>query len=41
MALPHAQPGQVVDIRPLSADLAETKTATLLRSPDKTPFCLA
>ena len=32
MALPHAQPGQVFDVRPLGAALAETKTATLLKT---------
>jgi quercetin dioxygenase-like cupin family protein len=32
MALPHAQPGQVIDIRPLDAKLAEVKTGTLLKT---------
>lgn len=31
MAIPHAQPGEVVDVRPLKAALATTKTSTLLK----------
>ena len=32
MAIPHAQPGEVVDVRPLGAALAETKTRTLFKT---------
>jgi quercetin dioxygenase-like cupin family protein len=32
MALPHAQPGEVVDVRPLGAALASAQTQTLLRA---------
>lgn len=32
MAIPHAQPGEVVDVRPLGAALAETKTSTLFKT---------
>jgi quercetin dioxygenase-like cupin family protein len=32
MAVPHAQPGEVVDVRPLGPALATAKTATLLRT---------
>jgi quercetin dioxygenase-like cupin family protein len=32
MALSHAQPGQVIDIRPLGAAVAATKTATLAKT---------
>jgi quercetin dioxygenase-like cupin family protein len=32
MALPHAQPGEVVDVRPLGSALASAQTATLLRA---------
>src|SRR5205807_10579674 len=32
MALPHAQPGEVVDVRPLGPALASAQTATLLRA---------
>jgi quercetin dioxygenase-like cupin family protein len=32
MAIPHAQPGEVVDVRPLGAALASAQTATLLRA---------
>ncbi|HLW68464.1 MAG TPA: cupin domain-containing protein [Gemmataceae bacterium] len=31
MAIPHAQPGEVVDIRPLGANLATTQTRTLVK----------
>ena len=32
MALPYAQPGEVVDVRPLGSALASAQTATLLRA---------
>ena len=32
MALPHAKPGEVVDVRPLGAALALAQTQTLLRA---------
>lgn len=32
MAIHHAQPGEVVDVRPLGAALAEAKTSTLLKT---------
>src|SRR5690349_13416000 len=32
MAIPHAQPGDVIDVRPLAAALATTKTHTLLKT---------
>tara|TARA_R110002111_G_scaffold262613_1_gene339539 strand:- start:153968 stop:154300 length:333 start_codon:yes stop_codon:yes gene_type:complete len=32
MAIPHAQPGTVVDIRPLASNLVETKTHTLAKT---------
>ncbi len=32
MALSHAQPGDVIDVRPLKAALATTKTRTLLKT---------
>jgi hypothetical protein len=32
MALPHAQPGEVVDLRPLGQALNQTKTAALVKS---------
>ncbi len=32
MALPHASPGEVVDVRPLGPALASSQTATLLRA---------
>ena len=31
MAVPHARPGEAVDVRPLGAALAATQTATLVR----------
>lgn len=34
MALPHAQPGQVVDVSPLGARMAEKKTVALFKSDD-------
>lgn len=32
MAIPHAKPGEVVDVRPLGAALASAQTKTLLRT---------
>ena len=32
MALPHAQAGQVIDLRPLGAALADTKTQTIVKT---------
>ena len=32
MAIPHAEPGEVVDVRPLGPALAETKTRTLFKT---------
>lgn len=32
MAIQHAQPGEVVDVRPLGSALAETKTRTLFKT---------
>ena len=32
MAIPHAQPGEVIDVRPLGSSLGTTKTATLLKT---------
>lgn len=32
MAIHHAQPGEVVDVRPLGPALAETKTSTLFKT---------
>lgn len=32
MAIPHAQPGEVIDIRPLADKLHNTKTHTLLKT---------
>jgi quercetin dioxygenase-like cupin family protein len=32
MALPHAQAGQVIDLSPLSAALADTKTQTIVKT---------
>ena len=32
MAIPHTQPGEVVDVRPLGSALASSQTATLLRA---------
>lgn len=34
MALPHAQPGDVVDVRPLGAALADTRSHALFKSED-------
>ena len=32
MAIPHAKPGEIVDVRPLGAALASSQTATLFRA---------
>ena len=32
MAIPHAKPGEIVDVRPLGSALALAQTATLLRA---------
>lgn len=32
MAIPHAQPGEVVDVRPLGQSLADTKTTALIKT---------
>lgn len=32
MAIPHANPGDVIDVRPLGAALAATRTHTLLKA---------
>ena len=32
MAVPHAKPGEVIDVRPLSAKLAGSKTMTLIKT---------
>jgi quercetin dioxygenase-like cupin family protein len=32
VAIPHAQPGDVVSVRPLGAGLAQTKTTTLIKT---------
>lgn len=32
MAIPHAQPGDVIDVRPLGTELAAAKTSTLLKT---------
>jgi quercetin dioxygenase-like cupin family protein len=34
MAIPHAKPGEVVDVRPLGAALATTETRTLVKTKD-------
>jgi quercetin dioxygenase-like cupin family protein len=33
MALPHAEPGEVIDLRPLGPALGGTQTATLVKTP--------
>ena len=33
MAIPHAQPGEVIDVRPLGLAVATTPTATLVKTP--------
>ena len=32
MAIPHAQPGEVIDVRPLGSALADSKTKTLFKT---------
>ena len=32
MAIPHAQPGEVIDVRPLGSALASAKTSTLVKT---------
>lgn len=32
MAIPHAQPGEVIDVQPLGSALATTKTSTLVKT---------
>ena len=32
MALPHAQSGEIIDVRPLGSALATTKTTTLIKT---------
>lgn len=32
MAIPHAKPGEVIDVQPLAAGLATAKTSTLLKT---------
>ena len=32
MAIPHAKPGEIVDVRPLGAALASSQTSTLVRA---------
>jgi len=34
MAIPHADPGQAIDVRPLGARLAQEKTIALFKSAD-------
>ncbi len=34
MSIPHAKPGDVIDVRPLGDKLGETKTYTLFKSDD-------
>lgn len=33
MAIPHAQPGEVIDVRPLATSLASSKTKTIIKTP--------
>ena len=33
MAIPHSQPGQPIDVRPLGTALSQARTETLIRSP--------
>ena len=33
MAIPHAQPGEVIDVHPLADTLALSKTTTLIKTP--------
>ncbi len=32
MAIPHANPGEVIDVRPLGPELANTRTHTLIKT---------
>lgn len=32
MAIPHAQPGEVIDVRPLGPVLADSRTTTLIKT---------
>lgn len=32
MAIPHARPGQVIDVRPLGAAIVDTKTHTIVKT---------
>ena len=32
MAIPHAAPGELIDVRPLGADLRSTSSTTLIRA---------
>jgi len=32
MAIPHAQPGKIIDVRPLEASLTTAKTSTLFKT---------
>ena len=32
MAIPHAQPGEVIDVRPLGPELANNRTTTLVKT---------
>ena len=34
MAIPHARPGEVVDVRPFGSALADSKTSTLFKTED-------
>ena len=40
MAIPHAQPGEVVDVRPLGPALADTKTRTLFKTENVEAVCI-
>ena len=33
MAIPHAQPGELIDVRPLADTMASSKTRTLIKTP--------
>ncbi len=33
MAIPHAKPGEVIDVRPLGSALAQARTTTLVKTP--------
>jgi hypothetical protein len=34
MAIPHAKPGEIIDVRPLAARLKECATSTLVKTED-------